>query len=124
MALVTLMSVLPSHDGIIYLVLLFGSQIHPSCFVLIRQAKDSVGNEEIVRSTEPQKEMAIVVAFSNAMFTNDTLPGIRVSAHSSSEVFQNNELVNVWDSCYYRVKIFVQFILDFIWICHGGEHMH
>lgn len=115
-----ILSVFPSHDVIIYHLPVFGSQMHQSCFVQIRQAKDNAVNK-IVGSTEPQKEMAIAVAFSDTMFTNDTLPGIQVSAHSSTEFSQNDELVSVWDSCYYRVKIFVEFILDFIWIFDGGS---
>ena len=67
--------------------------MHPSSFQAVFLLKDCVADGKLVLCTELEQEAPVVVTVTNAVSSEDSLPGLRVLPNSSVEVAKDKDLV-------------------------------
>ena len=66
------------------------------------------------------KEETITITVADYVFPNHPFPGGVVAADSGIEVAKDDKIVGVWNCCNNRGQVFVELVLQFIWIGHSG----
>ena len=72
---------------------MFSQRVHPSSFQAVFLLKDCVGDGKLVLRTELEQEAPVVLTVTNAVSSEDSLPGLRVLPNSSVEVAKDKDLV-------------------------------
>ena len=70
-------------------------------------------------STELQEEKAVAVTSTNAIFSEDVLPGLVIHTDSGIEVAENDQLFSFWHSCHKGIEFFIELVLYMVWVGHG-----
>ena len=72
---------------------MFLPRVHPGSFQAVFLLKDCVVDDKLVLCAELEQEAPIVVTVTNAMSSEDSLPGLTVLPNSSVEVAKDKDLV-------------------------------
>ena len=68
----------------------------------------------------PEKQQAVAVALPTPCFPiTPSIPDGVVTTNSRVEVAKDDELVNVWFSGDGSVQVFVELVLDLVWVGHS-----
>ena len=94
--------------------------VYPGCLVPGTEAKDGVGDQEVMLGTGLEEQEAVAVALACPMLAQHTFPGAAVTSHSCVEVTKNDELVRSWNSGDDSIEVFIKPVFGLIWVGHGG----
>ena len=94
-------------------------QVSPGDLVLRLGLEEGVSDVQVVKDTECEQSLSILIHFPHSKRTKARGPRVIVCTHSGIEVTQENKLLGTGDVPDGGCKVLVEFILG-IW--SGGQH--